>query len=163
MFLAIHQHYNRVVQELKLNREEQVPTMSMRHHTAVVPVGDLNQVTLRTLSYAKALTDEVTAVFVSDSSEAIESLRERWDEAGLDIPLVGVETPYRNIIGALMTYLDDLHRRDPDETITVVIPEFVTAKWWQRLLHNQTALRMRSALHNRPGVAITSVPYHLKS
>ncbi|MEI7555722.1 APC family permease [Candidatus Chlorohelix sp.] len=166
IFLSIHRHYSRFGEDLTVSKEKKLPkqvqSLNMEHHTVVVPVSNLNQVTLRTLSYAKALSDEVVAVFVSDSSEAIDGLREKWDESGVEIPLVGVETPYRNVIGALLTYIDDLHRQDPDETITVVIPEFVTAKWWQRLLHNQTAFRLRAALHNMRGVVITSVPYHLE-
>jgi len=162
MFRIIHHHYTRVSQEVEINNRPQVGTLNMDHHTILVPINDLNQVTLRTLSYARALSDEVTAVYVSDSSEAIERLRELWDEKGMDIPLVAVETPYRSIIGPLMAYIDDLHRKEKGETITVVIPEFVTAKWWQRLLHNQTAFRLKAALFLRPGVVITSVPYHLE-
>jgi amino acid transporter len=166
MFLSIHKHYTRFSDEIQLTSgkpsSHEVEALNMEHHTVVVPVSDLNQVTLRTLSYARALSDQVTALYASDNSENIENLRERWDDAGIDIPLVGVETPFRNIIGALLTYLDDLHRREPDETITVVVPEFVTAKWWQRLLHNQTALRLKTALFTRPGIVIISVPYHLE-
>ncbi len=161
-FRIIHHHYTRVSQEVELDNRPQVATLNMDHHTILVPINNLNQVTLRTLSYARALSDEVTAVYVSDSSEAIEQLRELWDEKKMDIPLVAVETPYRSVIGPLMAYIDDLHRKEKGETITVVIPEFVTAKWWQRLLHNQTAFRLKAALFLRPGVVITSVPYHLE-
>jgi hypothetical protein len=79
-----------------------------------------------------------------------------------DMPLVMIETPYRSIIGALLTYIDLVHRRQPKDVITVVVPEFVATKWWQQFLHNQTALRLKAALLLRPGIVVTSVPYHLK-
>jgi amino acid transporter len=161
LFRTINHYYMRVKDEISLEGG-QVDPLPLRHHTVVVPVGDLNQITMRTLNYARTLSDDVTAVHVNDNLEGIAALREKWDEMKIDIPLVVVETPYRSIIGPLLTYIDMVDRRRDDDTITVVIPEFVATKWWQNLLHNQTALRMKGALLLRPGIVVTSVPYHHK-
>lgn len=162
IYRVINRHYSRVEKEVELEDIHQIPTLVTGHQAVIVPVNGLNQVSLRTLSYAKTHSDDVTAIFASDNSDKIDQLREKWAEAGLDIPLVGLETQYRAVIGPILFYIDDLRRHNPDQTITVVIPEFVTAKWWQRLLHNQTAFRLKASLFLRPGVVIISVPYHLE-
>jgi hypothetical protein len=161
MYQAIHQHYRKVAKQLSISGAERIMPLSMEHHTVVVPVTDLNQVSRRTLSYARALSDTVVAIHVSDNLEEIERVRKRWDEYEGNIPLVSIETPYRSVISPILTYLEKMHEREPNDTITVVIPEFIPAKWWQRLLHNQTAFRLRSALFNRPGIVVTSIPYQL--
>jgi amino acid transporter len=161
MYQAIHQHYRKVAKQLSISGAERIMPLSMEHHTVVVPVTDLNQVSRRTLSYARALSDTVVAIHVSDNLEEIERVRKRWDEYEGNIPLVSIETPYRSVISPILAYLEKMHEREPNDTITVVIPEFIPAKWWQRLLHNQTAFRLRSALFNRPGIVVTSIPYQL--
>jgi amino acid transporter len=161
LFRTINRYYMKVKDEISLEKGH-VEALPLRHHTVVVPIGDLNQITLRTLNYARTLSDDVTAVHVNDNLEGIAALREKWDELNLDIPLVVVETPYRSIIGPLLTYIELVDRRRDDDTITVVIPEFVATRWWQNLLHNQTALRLKGALLLRPGIVVTSVPYHHK-
>lgn len=161
LFRTINRYYVKVKEEISLEAGLVNP-MPLRHHTVVVPIGELNQITLRTLNYARTLSDDVTAVHVNDNLEDIAALREKWDELKIDLPLVVVETPYRSIIAPLLTYIDLLDRRRDDDTITVVIPEFVATRWWQHLLHNQTALRMKGALLLRPGIVVTSVPYHHK-
>jgi hypothetical protein len=75
---------------------------------------------------------------------------------------VVVESPYRSLTRPLLAYIDALHRQQPDRVLTVVLPEFVPAHWWEHLLHNQTALRLKGALLGRPGIVVTSVPYHLE-
>lgn len=160
MFRGIHKHYVRFGHELSLTEGHPEP-LNMTKHSIIVPVDGLNQVTERTLTYARAMSDQVTAVHVNDDPEAIERLRRLWNEKATDIPLVTIETPYRSIIGPLLKYIDDIHKRSPNDVLTVVVPEFVLAKWWQRLLHNQTAFRIRASLFLRPGIVITTVPYHL--
>lgn len=160
MFKGIHKHYIRFSQELSLTEGQPEP-LNMLKHSIIVPVDGLNQVSERTLAYARAMSDQVTAVHVNDDPEAIERLRRQWNVAIPDIPLVTIETPYRSIIGPFLKYVDDIHKRSPDDVLTVVVPEFVLAKWWQRLLHNQTAFRIRASLFLRPGIIITTVPYHL--
>ena len=160
MFRSINKHYVRFSDQLDAETGNREP-LNMRHHAMIVPVNGLNQVSERTLAYARALSDQVTAIFVSDDVDAIKGLREQWSKDVPDVPLVTIETPFRNIIGPLLTYIDDIHKRLPDEVLTVIVPESVVAKWWHRLLHNQTAFRLRAALFLRPGIVITTVPYHL--
>lgn len=161
MFRLILRHYERFQNQLSSGDTVDRP-LNMANHTVFVPINGLNPITRRTLTYARSLSDNVTAIHVNDDPELIAQLREQWDEADLDIPLVVVETPYRAILGPFLAYVDSIHKREPDETITVVIPEFITAKWWQQLLHNQTALRLKTSLLLRPGIVVTSVPYHLR-
>lgn len=161
-FMVVNKYYSKVKVEISLEDGQNEP-LNMTHHTVVVPINDLNQVTLRTLSYANTLSEDVTAVHVNDNTDEISALRHKWEETNQEIPLVIVETPYRSIIGPLLAYIDLIHRRKPKEVITVVIPEFVANKWWQQLMHNQTALRLKAALLSRPGIVVTSVPYHHKN
>jgi amino acid transporter len=162
LFRGINRYYERVKQELSDDDPGQAEPLVMKHHTVVVPVTDLNHVTRRTLAYARTLSDDVTAVHVNDNLEAINQLREKWAKAGIEVPLVVVETPYRSIIGPLLAYIDLTERKRTDDVVTVVIPELVATRWWQALLHNQTALRLKAALLLRPGLVVTSVPYHLR-
>lgn len=89
-------------------------------------------------------------------------MRTAWTRLGSDIPLEIIETPYRSLVGPLLHYIDAIDKQRPDDTITVVLPEFIARYWWEHLLHNQTALRIKGALLFRPGTVVISVPYHLE-
>ncbi len=132
-------------------------------HLVIIPIAGLNQVTLRTIAYARSITPNVVGVHVAGDEEAEETakLEARWHEWIPEIPLVMVESPYRSLTRPLLAYIDALHQQQPDRVLSVVLPEFVPAHWWEHLLHNQTALRLKGALLGRPGIVVTSVPYHL--
>src|SRR5206468_1429665 len=132
-------------------------------HLVVMPIAGLNQVTLRTLAYARSITDNVVAVHVAADEEAedVAKLETKWRKWIPDVPLVVVESPYRSLFRPLLSYIDALHRQQPDRVLTVLIPEFVTPRWWEHLLHNQSALRLKGSLLFRPGIVVTSVPYHI--
>ncbi|MDQ3854878.1 MAG: hypothetical protein M3281_00615, partial [Chloroflexota bacterium] len=118
---------------------------------------------LQSLAYAQSLTDNVTAVHVTQDDEEADAFRQRWlaKYGSLD-GLVIIESPYRSLVSPLLAYIDAVDsRRHPGDTITVVLPEFVARHWWEHLLHNQTALRLKAALLFRPGTVMISVPYHL--
>jgi len=134
-------------------------------HLVVMPVAGVNQVTLRTLAYARSITDNVVAVHVASDEEAedVTKLEEKWHKWVADVPLVIVESPYRSLLRPLLSYVDALHRQQPERILTVLIPEFVAVKWWENLLHNQSALRLKGSLLFRPGIVVTSVPYHIDS
>ena len=134
-------------------------------HLVVMPIAGLNQVTLRTLAYARSITDNVVAVHVAadEESEAIEKLEAKWHSWVPDVPLVVVESPYRSLLRPLLSYIDALHRQQPERILTVLIPEFVASRWWEQLLHNQSALRLKGSLLFRPGIVVTSVPYHINT
>lgn len=132
-------------------------------HLVVMPVAGVNQVTLRTLAYARSITDNVVAVHVASDEEAedVSKLEEKWHKWVAEVPLVIVESPYRSLLRPLLSYVDALHRQQPERILTVLIPEFVAVNWWENLLHNQSALRLKGSLLFRPGIVVTSVPYHI--
>ena len=159
MMRAIHKHYQRASTELATGTP--IDPRLIRH-TVIVPVSSMNRVALQTLAYAQSISDDVTAVHVMDDEGDIEEFRSKWEELGLDIPLVLIESPYRALVSPLLKYIDEIDRQRQDDTLTVVLPEFVARHWWEHLLHNQTALRLKAALLFRPNTVVTSVPYHLE-
>jgi amino acid transporter len=159
MFKAIHRHYDRAAGELAA----QTPLMSEEiEHTVIVPISSVNRVARQTLAYARSISPNVTAVFITDDEAEIERMRRDWEALDTDVPLVIIESPYRSLVGPLLAYLDEIDRQRPDDTLTVVLPEFIARHWWEHILHNQTALRIKAALLFRPGTVVTSVPYHLE-
>jgi hypothetical protein len=158
-FRAINRHYENASNEL----QSQTPLDPDEiKHTVVVPIAALNRVAKQTLAYARSISDNVTALHITDNEEEIETMRKQWSELGTDIPLVIIESPYRSLIGPLLSYIDEIDSQRPDDTVTVVLPEFVARHWWEQILHNQSALRIKAALLFRPGTVVTSVPYHLE-
>jgi amino acid transporter len=157
---GIHKHYQKAERELEVSTPLDHRDI---HHTVIVPVSKLNRVARQTLAYARSISDNVTAVHVSDDTEQLDNFQREWEAIGTDIPLILIESPYRSLIGPLMSYLDEVDKQRPGDTITVVLPEFVAHHLWEQILHNQTALRLKAALLFRPGTVVTSVPYHLES
>ena len=156
---GIHKHYARASAELAVSTPLDPNDI---HHTVIVPVSQLNRVARHTLAYARSISDNVTAVHISDDAAELDEFQRKWEELGTDIPLILIESPYRVLIGPLMSYLDEVEKQRPGDTITVVLPEFVAHHLWEHILHNQTALRLKAALLFRPGTVVTSVPYHLE-
>jgi len=140
----------------------------------VIPIGGLNRAALRAVAYARSLTGQVdhpdheghahiVAVHVTDDVEEGEALKEQWDRSGIGVALVILESPYRSLIGPLLQYINALERQQPDgrSIVTILLPEFIPAHWWEYLLHTQTALRLKGSLLFRARTAVVSVPYHL--
>jgi len=159
-FWRIHRHYERTKRRLVA---ETPLTPQKIEHTVLVPVADLNRPALQTLAYARSISDRVLAVHVVDSEEDQGRMRQKWDAWGDHVPLVVIDSPYRSIVPPLLAYIDAIDRQSPTDTLTVVLPEFVNIHWWDGILHNQTALRLKTALLYRPGTVVISVPYHLRS
>jgi amino acid transporter len=157
---AVKRHYTRVAQSL------QVPDgyRPRRHtHTVVVLVGRVHQGVLQALTYAKSLApDRLIAVTVVGGPEDVERITREWEDYGLDIELQTLYSPYRELTGPVLAYLDELDEERQDDIITVVVPEFVLRRWWEQLLHNQSALLLKARLLFRPNTVVTSVPYHLE-
>ena len=128
----------------------------------VVPIAKLNTISQQTIAYARSITPNVTAVHVSGDEESIRDLQAQWKDQNPDVSLVIIESPYRSLLGPLLHYIDGVRERYPDSVVTVVLPEYVPVHWWEQILHNQTALRIKAALLFRPGIVVTSVPYHLQ-
>jgi amino acid transporter len=126
----------------------------------IIPVDEINSAVLRTIAYALSISPHTTAVHVAFSHEEAERLRDEWENAVTDVPLTIVESPYRSLLQPLLAYIDAIERR-PDQTITVVLPEFVTHRPWQALLHNRLGPRLKKALQTRPNTIVIDVPFRL--
>ncbi|HEX5815245.1 MAG TPA: APC family permease [Methylomirabilota bacterium] len=158
-FVAIRQHYQDVARQLSLEGYDAPAEMT---HTVLVLVGDLHRGVVEALQYAQALSPSAKAVYVETDPERTRRLEEKWGRHGLGVPLVVLNSPYRSLLGPLLEYVDHLTGRPGKHVVTMVIPEFIPARWWQHLLHNQTALLIKGALLFRRNVIVTDVPYHLK-
>ena len=158
-FLAIKRHYREVAGQLSLEQCGAEPTFT---HTVLVPVGDLHAGVVRALRYAQSLSPSAKAVYVELDPEKTRKLEEKWTKWGCGVPLVVLTSPYRSLLGPFLEYLDHVQNRRENHMVTIVVPEFIPARWWQHLLHNQTALLIKGALLFRQNVVVTDVPYHLK-
>jgi len=161
-FLAMHRHYEDVAEQLSL---EGLPGPPELRHTVLVVVGDLHRGVVRAVQYAKTLAAPsvaVRAVFVETDPAKTAKLEEKWARWGLGVPLVILNSPYRSLLRPLVEYLDALQSLGDDHMVTVVIPEFLPSRWWQHILHNQTALLIKGVLLFRKNTVVVDVPYLLK-
>jgi amino acid transporter len=158
---AIRRHYDNVALELAADEEDRfLPT---KVH-AVVLVSKLHKPTLRALAYAKATRPNVLeAVTVASDDATTKALVQDWDERNLGVPLKVLYSPYREIVRPIVEYASQIRKASPRGVVAVYIPEYVVGRWWEQLLHNQTALRLKGRLLFTPGVMVTSVPYQLHS
>ena len=159
-FLSIRRHYDRVSHDIAITPEQVRP--EPLNHTVVVLVGRIHKGVLKALNYAKSLRpNHIAAVYVSYEDEDRETIEAQWEAFKIEVPLEIVHSPYRELVDAVEDYLNKLDERWRNDTITVVIPEFVVEKWYQQALHNQSALALKLALLFRPNTVVTSVPYHV--
>jgi amino acid transporter len=161
LFRQIHRHYVEVARQLST---EGLEALRPLHHEVIVPISGIHRGVIAALEYAKSIAPHhVTAVYVNLDDEATQNLREKWQQWGSGVNLVVVASPYRSLGRPLFNYVDRVRRSSPDVIITIVLPEFVPAKWWQNLLHNQNTLFLKGALLFKRGVVVTNVPYHLET
>jgi amino acid transporter len=158
-FLAIHRHYGSTTVQL---HPEFVDILPPKLHRVIVPISTITKGTMMAISYAASISNDVRAVYVGLDPVRVVKLKEIWKAYCIDIPLVILDSPYRSIIQPLIKYIDELLAEEEDQLITVVLPEFVPAKWWHNILHNQTALLMRGILQFKKKVVITSVRHILE-
>jgi amino acid transporter len=159
---AIRRHYARVTAEISLDGAAN-PMLPSRNH-AVVLVSTLHLPALRAIAYAKATRpSQLEAVTLRINDAELEELEEAWVARDIDVPLVMLDSPYREITRPVLEYIRNIHRDSPRDVVTIFIPEYVVGRWWQNLLHNQTALRLKARLLFEPGVMVTSVPWQLGS
>jgi amino acid transporter len=160
MFRAIHKHYVGVAKQLSTEGLGELPPIK---HTVIVPISGIHRGVVSALQYAKSIApDHVQAVYVDFDEEATAKLREKWERWGAGVKLVVLPSPYRELTRPLLRYISRLERKNHNDVVTVLLPEFVPAKWWQHLLHNQSSLMLKGALLFKEGVIVISVPYHLK-
>ncbi|HEU5349354.1 MAG TPA: amino acid permease, partial [Ktedonobacterales bacterium] len=177
LFKAISRHYASARRQVA---ELQVSDLRPKRQLMVVPIAQLDHIALRSIAYARALADEVIVVHVATDAQTGTELRHAWSALNAEQEpdgntgdqarrgresappkLVVIESPYRALTPPLVAYVDALRDFHPDALITVVLPEFVPAHWWERALHNQTAFRLKLAFYSQRDVAVANVPYHL--
>lgn len=157
-FFAIHHHYKSLAKKLSL--ENYNTPMRVAHHKVIVLIAGVHRGTLTALAYARSLSADVTAVHVSIDPQEAERVVDKWNQYGDGTRLVVLDSPYRLFIEPVMAFIEGLLKtRQPSEVLTVVVPQFVTSRWWENLLHNQTALMLRFALLFKRGLVILEVPY----
>jgi amino acid transporter len=160
-FKIVQRHYKNVARQLSL---EQAPAVgAVRRHTALVLVSGIHRGVVPALEFAKSIApDNTTALYVDLDAEHADKVRTKWAHWGCGIPLEILPSPYRSLVGPILHYIDEIDARYDDDVLSVILPEFIPSKWWQHLLHNQTALMLKAALLFRKGVVVISVPYHLE-
>lgn len=158
IFELIHRHYRALAQRLSLQHLR--TPVRIRRHRVIIPISGVHQGTMIALEYARSLSDDVTAVYVSLDPETDAAIRRKWATWGGGTRLVILDSPYRTLLEPLLAYIQEIiDTQVPNEVVTVVVPHFVPRRWWQNLLHTQTAVWLRMALMFRRGVVITDVPY----
>jgi hypothetical protein len=158
---GIRRHYARVADELTVADED---TVLPAHNYAIVLVSRLHLPTMRALAYAKATRpDTMEAVTVNVDERDTRELMTRWATEDFHVPLKVLESPYREITRPILEYVRRVRKDNPRDVVTVFIPEYVVGRWWEQILHNQSALRLKGRLLFQPGVMVTSVPWQLAS
>lgn len=159
-FHAIHRHYVSLAQDLSLEHYGQPPPS--KRHRVIMPISAVHQGTLEALDYAFSLSDDVTVVHVSLDPDQTEKLRHKWSWWGKGARLVVIESPYRTFLEPFLEYVNELCAiLQPNERLTIVVPQFIPKHWWHNLLHTQTAFWLRFMLLNKKGIVITEVPYQV--
>lgn len=160
-FLFVHRHYDRVAQQLRI-LPDQLPPKTI-DQIVLVPIDDVNYASLRAIAYARTITHHVVVVHVATSAERAAKVRQKMDQYASDMKFVVIDSPYRAFVRPLLAYVDALHKQCPDAFVSIVLPEFIPAHWWEGFLHNRTATALRGAFERHPNVAVVLVPYLLES
>jgi amino acid transporter len=159
-FYAIHRHYLMLARQLSL--DDFGPPARVDRHRVILPISGVHRGVVAGLRYARALSDDVTAVYVSSDPEQAAAVQKKWGLWGAGVRLVVLSSPYRLLVEPIVAYIKEIAAgRQPNEVITVVVPQFVPRKTWHNLLHAQTAILLRLALLFERGIVITSVPYQV--
>jgi amino acid transporter len=158
LFKVTRRHYDGVAAQLSITGWH---ARARRRNTVLVPISGVIRPVAEALEYAKTLSDDVRAVYVAIDPVATEQLRRQWEQHGDGLPLILLGSPYRSLLEPLLEYIEQIGRDRPNDYITIVLPEFVPAKWWHHLFHNQRALLIKGALLFKPNTVVTNVPFHL--
>jgi len=158
VFKATYRHYQHVASELTLRGYQ---PRSRIHNTVLIPIGGLQRAVVEAMRYAETLSDDVRAIYVDVNPAQTEQLRKDWAAWGGRVRLVVLPSPFRSLMEPLLEYIEQASAEQANDYVTVILPEFVPARWWQHLLHNQTSLLIKGALLFRPNIVVTSVPFHL--
>lgn len=166
LFLRINRHYGRFKESLSIeaiesNQDLFIPKKDGVTHPAIVLVGQVHRGTVEALDYAIKIADEIIAIHVDIGDTDTTALQQQWQELKTDIPLIILDSPYRSVVTPISEFLAKFEAQHPGIFTTVVIPVFITQRWWQNFLHNQTAFYLRAALPNKRSRVISSVRYYL--
>ncbi len=160
IFWCIHLHYRGLANRLSLENYGSLPYLA--RNRVIIPIAGVHRGTLEALRYAKTLSDDITAVHISIDASQAEKVREKWEVWGEGIRLLILESPYRLMVEPLLDYITEIHKQlNPNETITIVVPQFIPKHRWNNLLHTRTADTLRRILLNWPEVVIIEVPYQV--
>jgi hypothetical protein len=153
---AIHRHYTAFGEDIRFMGQSPITPL---HHTVIVPVNGVTKATSAALVYATTISDDVVAVYVEVDPRDTPRIEAEWEAWDIGVPLVVVPSPYRSILRPLVEYVESLRMVTPGELVTIVVPEIVPKRWWEHLLHNKTALYIRTAFLFRANVVVTAIPY----
>ena len=161
VFFTINRHYRELADALTL--ENRIPEKEIKHQRVVLPISGVHQGSLAALRYAQSISQDITALYVAETEEQTAKINQRWSELIPNIPLVIIDSPYREMMHPLISAIEELaSQKKPTEIITVVVPEFIPSRLWHNLLHMQSATLLRWALRHLPGVVVVDVPYQLE-
>lgn len=161
MFNLIHHHYGLVASQLKI-QDMAAEKFDAPRQIVIVPIAGINRASMRALAFARSISPKPLALHITFDVDEVDELKKNWEYCCNGAELVLLESPYRSFNEPLLAYVDAIHRHDPDAYVTVVIPEYLPAHWWQHILHNQTALRLKGSLLFRHNTVVIDVPYHLE-
>jgi hypothetical protein len=159
---SIHKHYEHVKLELAADESESV-TLPSRVH-AIVLVSKVHKPTLRAIAFARATRPSTLEAITVDVEEGdAEALGAEWERRQIPVPLKVLDSPYREVTRPILDYVRGVHRSSPRDLVIVYVPEYVVGRWWEQILHNQSALRLKARLLFVPGVMVCAVPWQLAS
>ncbi len=159
-FLAIKRHYDSIVDQLSPKAIDMVPPPN---HRVLIPLSTFHKGTVKAITYARSISTDIRALYVALDPKQTDRFKSIWEEWGIEgISLVILNTQFRSVVRPLLDYIDELQKEEPNQLITVVLPEFVPKKWWHQMLHNQTALLIHGMLLFKRGVVVTSVRHFLQ-
>jgi hypothetical protein len=163
LMLGIRRHYDRVRDELAVHEGDTKAQLLPSRVHAIVLVSKIHKPTLRALAYARATRPQVLeALTVNVEPEETKALQAEWDRRDIPMPLKALDSPYREITRPVVDYVKSIRSGNPRDLVVVYIPQYVLGHWWEQVLHNQSALRLRARLLFTPGVMVSSVPWQLE-
>jgi hypothetical protein len=162
IFKKINWHYFLLEKQLATKASDKLNRVKPLKHKVIIPISGIHKGILLAVSYAQSISLEAEAVYVEIEPERTAVLFKEWNEYSFNIPLKVLKSPYRSINEPLIKYICDVSHELENDWVTVIIPEFITAKWWENFLHNQSALFIKTFLMFKRKIIVTSVRYHLK-
>ncbi len=160
VLIATRHHYDRVADQLRVVAD-QLPPPKLQQ-LVIIPIDDVNYASLRALAFVRTIAGEALVLHVSTNPERTERVREKMQKYAPDFKFVIIESPTTSFVQPMISYINAIHSQSPETLVTIVFPEFITARWWEQFLHNRTARRLYRVFERHPNVAVVLVPYLLE-